>query len=100
MDYQVQYSVSCHLPRGSKLRWREDMGGVLPNARGLRIGWRLQPTGLQIAIKLPTTMLDTRLTDYWSLYKITGVGRDNSNVFPAVFYYSSWMTLHSVVLMQ
>ena len=25
--------VACHLPRGSKLRWREDMGGGLPNAR-------------------------------------------------------------------
>ncbi len=22
--------VVCHLPRGSKLRWREDMGGGLP----------------------------------------------------------------------
>ena len=29
--------VACHLPRGSKLRWREDMGGWLPNARGPRI---------------------------------------------------------------
>ena len=27
------YIVACHLPRGSKLQWREDMGGVLPNAR-------------------------------------------------------------------
>ncbi len=24
--------VACHLPRGSKLRWREDMGGELPKA--------------------------------------------------------------------
>ncbi len=23
--------VACHLPRGSELRWREDMGGGLPN---------------------------------------------------------------------
>ncbi len=27
--------VACHLPRGSKLRWREDMGGGLPNGRAL-----------------------------------------------------------------
>ncbi len=26
-----EYIVACHLPRGSKLRWREDMGGGLPN---------------------------------------------------------------------
>ena len=25
------YIVTCHLPRGSKLRWLEDMGGGLPN---------------------------------------------------------------------
>ncbi len=31
------YIVECHLPRGSKLRWREDMGGKLPSVWGLRI---------------------------------------------------------------
>ena len=39
--------IACHLPRGPKLRWREDMGGGLPNARGPRAGWSLQPSGLQ-----------------------------------------------------
>ncbi len=38
----TNYIVACHLPRGSKLRWREDMGGGLPNARGPRIGLSLQ----------------------------------------------------------
>ncbi len=28
-----EYIVACHLPRGSKLRWCEDMGGGLPNVR-------------------------------------------------------------------
>ncbi len=35
----TQYIVACHLPRGSKLRWREDMGGGLPNTLRPRIGW-------------------------------------------------------------
>ncbi len=26
------YIVACHLPRGSNVRWREDMGGGLPRA--------------------------------------------------------------------
>ncbi len=26
------YIVACHLPRGSKLRWLEDMGGGLTSA--------------------------------------------------------------------
>ncbi len=42
-----KYIVACHLPRGSKLWWRENMSGGLPNARGPRIGWSLQPTGLR-----------------------------------------------------
>ena len=33
-DIWILYIVSCHLPRGSKLRWREDIGGELPSARG------------------------------------------------------------------
>ncbi len=38
---QIKYSiciVACHLPRGSKLRWREDMGG------GLSARWVRPPT--------------------------------------------------------
>ncbi len=31
----VNHIVACHLPRGSKLRWREVMGGGLPNALGV-----------------------------------------------------------------
>ena len=56
--------VACHLPRAPKLRWRED------RARRPRTGKCLQPIGLQrmiqIAIKLPTITLNTRLTDYLS----------------------------------
>ncbi len=31
------YIVACHLPRGSKLRWCEDMGGKLPSVRESRV---------------------------------------------------------------
>ena len=30
--------VACHLPRGSKLQWREDIGEELPSARESRVG--------------------------------------------------------------
>ena len=33
------YIVTCHLPRVSKLRWREDIGGKLPSAQGSRIAY-------------------------------------------------------------
>ncbi len=36
---RLLHMVACHLPRGSKLWWREDMwGGGLPNAREPRVG--------------------------------------------------------------
>ncbi len=44
--------VVCHLPEGSKIRWREDMGGGLTSAREPHVGWSLQPVELQIP-KLP-----------------------------------------------
>ncbi len=59
LTISVQYNLAwyvCHAkfaycrvppPQGSELRWREDMGGGLPNARESRTGWSLQPTGLQ-----------------------------------------------------
>ncbi len=28
----VKHIVTCHLPRGSKLQWHEDIGGGLPSA--------------------------------------------------------------------
>ncbi len=34
---KLLHIVVCHLPRGSKLRWREDMGGGLPNTREPRV---------------------------------------------------------------
>ncbi len=34
----ILYIVACHLPRGSKLRWPEVMGGGLPSARELHVG--------------------------------------------------------------
>ncbi len=43
----THFIVACHLPRGSKLRWCEDMGGKLPSVRGSRVGWSPQPVGLQ-----------------------------------------------------
>ncbi len=55
MKYIYIYIVACHLPRGSKLRWREDMGGKLPSTRESRIGWSLQPIGLQSMWKSDTT---------------------------------------------
>ena len=45
--------VACRLPRGSKLRWREDMGGGFPKRAGPRIGWSLQPTELNGTRELP-----------------------------------------------
>ena len=38
-----QYIVACHLPRGSKLQWREDMGGGLPKRAGTA-HWLEPPT--------------------------------------------------------
>ncbi len=32
-----KYIFACHLPRGSKLRWRKDMGGGLPSTRNNKI---------------------------------------------------------------
>ncbi len=58
-------------PRGSKLRWREDMGGGLPNMRELRIGLSLQPTGLPYLeqIELPTN--NAEYTPYSILITVT-----------------------------
>ncbi len=40
------FFFACHLLRGSKLRWREDIGGELPSVRWTCVGWSLQPIGL------------------------------------------------------
>ncbi len=66
-----QYIVTCHLPRGYKLRWREDMGGGLPNARG--------PIGRASTGRAPNQLTGSPFkylnTDPYR--RLTGVGCDN-----------------------
>ncbi len=46
--------VAWHLPRGSKLRWHEDMSGGLPSALEPRVGWSLQSISLLRITRLST----------------------------------------------
>ncbi len=39
-----KYIVACHLPRGSKLRWREDIAEGLPSVRESRVKITRLPT--------------------------------------------------------
>ncbi len=78
---RVRNILSCHLPRGSKLRWNEDMGGKLPSARVSHVCWSLQPIGLQrirptgfvsLVLDLPSSLkLSQRLNTYG---KYAGLG--------------------------
>ena len=64
----LNHIVACHLPRGSKLRWLEDMGRGLPSA------WeslRIQLISLFRTIKLPTYNAYA-----WLIHKLT-VGSNN-----------------------
>ncbi len=61
------------------------MGGRLPNARGPRIGWSLQPTGLQRilrAIELPTN--NAKYTLYPILIMIRKTNRGGSRQYITV----------------
>ncbi len=62
------YIVACHLPRAPSY------GGV----RTWEEGSQMRGDTIQIAMKLPTSVLNTHLTDYLFPYETNnGVGRDN-----------------------
>ncbi len=75
---QYELDTACHLPRGSKLRWREDIGGKLPSAWGSRVGWSLQPIGLGV------THTHIRCQNYYTRH-VTEVGCKNTP-FPSLAF--------------
>ncbi len=88
-EYKIEKNiVECHLPRGSKLRWREDMSGGLPNLRG-SARW-LKLISLLRTIKLSTNNVQYICLVNTDRYKNVNEGGSRKYIPVGIMYYRAF----------